>query len=176
MRKVVLVSTLIVLLACGSSADVLSPGGGSSGPPCTLTVSGATAGSYACTTRSASSSDTTGLGYLMMGYGTAGQTVPVIGVTFTFADLPQEGTFTDADADGGTTARITVTAVADAWEANAGTSAPETGTYTLVLTRVTSVKVLAEGEIYAVNGTLDATLPPVPRTSATGNVTLHAAF
>ena len=87
-----------------------------------------------------------------------------------------QGTFTDADADGGTTARITVTAVADAWEANAGTSAPETGTYTLVLTRVTSVKVLAEGEIYAVNGTLDATLPPVPRTSATGNVTLHAAF
>ena len=66
MRKVVLVSTLIVLLACGSSADVLSPGGGSSGPPCTLTVSGATAGSYACTTRSASSSDTTGLGYLMI--------------------------------------------------------------------------------------------------------------
>ncbi len=176
MTKVVAVTTVMVLLACGSSADVLSPGGGSSGSSCTLTVSGAMTGSYACTSRLASSSDITGLGYVMMGYGTAGQTIPVIGVTFTFPEVPYAGTFTDADADGGTSARISVTAGADAWAANDGTSAATTGTYTLVLTRVTLTKVLAEGEVYLFSGTLDATLPPVPRTSATTDVTLHASF
>lgn len=175
MTKVVPASALFLLLACGSSSDVSSPGG-SSGAGCTLTVSGATAGSYGCTSRSASSSDTTGLGYVMMGYGTAGQTIPVIGVSFTFPDVPMAGTFTDADADGGTSARISVTAGGDAWAAIDGTAAPTTGTYTLVLTRATPTTVVAEGVVYAVSGRLDATLPPDPRTSATGNVTLHASF
>jgi len=175
LTKVVPASALFLLLACGSSSDTTSPGG-SSGAGCTLTVSGATTGSYGCTSRSASSSDTTGLGYVMMGYGIVGQTIPVIGVSFTFPDVPMPGTFTDADVDAGTTARISVTAGDDAWAAIDGTPALATGTYTLVLTRATPTKVAAEGVVYAVSGSLDATLPPVPSTAATGNVTLHATF
>jgi hypothetical protein len=139
-------------------------------------VSGATTGSYGCTSWLASASDATGLGYVAMGYGTVGQTNPVIGVSFTFPDAPTLGTFTDADVDAGTTARISVTAGADAWAATAGTPAPATGTYTLVVTRATPTNLTAEGVVYAVGGSLDATLPPVPSTAATGNVTLHATF
>ena len=176
MRTVWLASAVAALLGCGGSTDGGAPGGGAAGPPCKLTVSGATAGSYPCTTRSASWSDTTDLGSVMIGYGATGQTIPVIGVSFTFAGLPYAGTFTDADSDGGVSARIMVTTGAATWAATDGTSAPATGTYTLVLTNLTATKVLPDGEVYAANGMLAATLPPVPRTSAAENVTLHASF
>ena len=176
MKTVWLASAVAALLGCGGSNDGGAPGGGAAGPPCNLTVSGATAGSYACTTHSAYWSDTTDLGGMMIGYGATGQTIPVIGVNFTFEGPPYGGTFTDADADSGVSARIMVTTGAATWAATDGTSAPATGRYTLVLTNVTVTKVLPDGEIYAANGMLDATLPPVPRTSAAENVTLHASF
>lgn len=177
MTKVVPVSALVVLLACGSAVDGSSnPGGDASGPPCTLTVSGATSGSYACTTRFTVWSGTTDIGTVVLGYGTTGQTTPVIGATFTFAGVPHPGTFTDSDVDAGVIARITVTADAGSWRVADGSSPRTAGRYTLVITSVASTKVVADREIYASSGTLDATLPPVPQTSAGENVILHATF
>ena len=173
MRKVFSISALMVLLGCGASVDG-SSGGGASGPPCTLTVSGEASGSYSCTTRFAVWSGTTDIGTVMMRYGTTGETTLVIGATFTFAGVPRAGTFTEAEADAGVGARVTVTAGSRSWRATDG--AETTGRYTLFISRVSSTKSLPDREIYAFSGSLDATLPPVPQTSATEDITLHAAF
>ena len=171
----VLTSLVVALLSCQSSADGSSDPG-SSGPPCALTLSGGTSGSFACTLRSATWSDATDTGTVMVGYGGAGQQTPSIGATFTFPVPPRAGIFTQTDADAGTTGQITVTLGSASWAATADASAPAEGAFTLNLTKVLPTKLLADGEIYAFSGTLDATLPPLPQTSATGDVTLHATF
>jgi len=162
------------LLAC-ASADGSNPGG-SSGPPCTFTLSGGTAGSYGCTIRYAIWSDTDDTGTVMFGYGYTGQTTPVITASFNFPGAPATGTLTETSPDAGVTTRINVTSGSAAWAATEAASAPTTGTYTLTVTNTVLVNSLSDRDIYGITGTLDAMLPPVAQTSATGDVTLHLGF
>jgi hypothetical protein len=172
--KVVLVVAMIGLLACGNAVG--SNPGGSSGPPCTFTLSGGTAGTYGCTIRYAIWSDTDDTGTVMFGYGYTGQTTPVISASFNFPGEPRPGTLTETSPDAGVTTRITVTSGSASWAATEAASTPTTGTYTLTVTNSQIVNSLSDRDVYGITGTLDATLPPVPQTSATGNVTLHLGF
>ena len=174
MAKIVLMAAVIGLLACGSAVNS-NPGGGLSGPPCTFTLSGGTTGSYACTTRLAYWSDNDNTGTVMLGYGYTGQTTPVISASFNFPGMPRVGTLTETNPDAGVTTRITVNSGSASWAATESDSAATVGTYTLTMTNA-SITIVSDRDVYGVSGTLDATLPPVPQTSATGDVTLHAGF
>ena len=174
MTKIVPMVAVFGLLACGSAVNS-NPGGGLSGPPCTFTLSGGTTGSYGCDARRAYWSDNVDTGTVMLGYGVTGQTTPAISASFTFSGPPGTGTLTDSSPDGGVTTRITVNSGSASWAATESASGATVGTYTLTVTNA-SVTAVGDVDIYAVSGTLDATLPPVAQTSATGDVTLHASF
>jgi hypothetical protein len=111
----------------------------------------------------------------MLGYGYTGATNPAISATFTFPGAPGIGTLTESSPDGGVTTRITVNSGSASWAATESTSDVTVGTYTLTVTKA-SVTAVGVQTAYAVSGTLDATLPPVAQTSATGDVTLHTSF
>jgi len=166
-------AVVIGLLACGSAVD--SNPGGVSGPPCTFTLSGGTTGSYGCTTRLAYFTDSNETGTVMLGYGYTGQTNPAISASFNFPGPPATGTLTDASPDGGVTTRILVNSGAASWTATESATGATVGTYTLTVTKA-SITIVNDQDVYGVSGTLDATLPPVAQTSATGDVTLHASF
>jgi hypothetical protein len=165
-------AALLVLLSCGSS-DGSNPGGGLSG--CAFTLSGGTTGSYGCTIRQAYWSDTDNTGTVMLTYGYTGQTNPVISASFNFPGQPRMGTLTETNPDAGVTTRITVNSGSASWAATESASDATVGMYTLTVTNA-SITFVGDRDIYAVSGTLDATLPPVAQTSATGDVTLHAGF
>jgi hypothetical protein len=167
-------AAVIGLLACGSAVNS-NPGGGLSGPPCTITLSGGTTGSYGCTARLAYYSDNNDTGTVMLGYGYTGQTTPAISATVNFPGMPGVRTLSDTSPDAGVTARILVNSGSASWAATESASAATVGTYTLTVTKA-SFTTVGDQDVYAVSGTLDATLPPVAQTSATGDVTLHVGF
>ena len=84
------------------------------------------------------------------------------------------GTYTNSSP--GVTGSITITnAAALTWLASAGSGA-NVGTWTLKITRVTVLTNTANGVAYEVQGTLDATVPEVTSSGATGVVTVSANF
>jgi hypothetical protein len=112
----------------------------------------------------------------MFGYGYTGQTTPVISALFNFPGAPGPGTLTDTSPDAGVSTRISVVSGSASWATVESASAPTTGTYTLTVTGAALTNSLDTRDAYTITGSLDATLPPVAQTSATGNVTLHATF
>ena len=172
MRKIFWASALAALLGCGSSDGSNGTGDGSiSG--CSLTVSGGMSGTYPCTLRAAVWSSLNDVGQVLVGR-TATADAPAISATVSFPGEPIAGTYADDNTD--VTARMTVTSGTASWTMNVGGSTPNSGAYTMVLTRVAATKASGDNQIYAVSGTLDATLPPVAGTSASGDVTLQARF
>jgi hypothetical protein len=171
-EKVFWVSALAVLVGCGSTDGSNTPGDGSIAG-CTLTVSGGTSGSYPCSLRVASWSSLSDMGQIILGRIATADT-PSISATVTFPGEPRAGTYSDSDPDANT--RITVTSGTAYWTMTVGASAPKRGSYTMVLAQVAATKEAGDNQIFAASGTLDATLPAVPGTSATGDVTLHANF
>jgi hypothetical protein len=119
--------------------------------------------------------DTDDTGTVMLGYGYTGQTTPAISASFNFPGAPRTGTLTESNPDAGVTTQITVNSGSASWAATESVSDATVGTYTLTVTNAT-ITIVGDRDIYAVSGTLDATLPPVAQTSATGDVTLHAGF
>jgi hypothetical protein len=170
--KLVWASVLAVLVACGSSDGSAVPDDGSVAG-CSLTLSGGTSGTYPCTLRAAVWSSLSDVGQVLVGR-TAAADAPAISATVSFPGEPIAGTYADDNAD--LTTRMTVTSGSASWTGNFGVSVPDRGSYTMVLTRVTATKASGDNQIYAVSGTLDATLPPVAGTSASGDVRLQARF
>jgi hypothetical protein len=171
-RQIVWASVLAALVGCGSSDGSNGTDEGSIAG-CSLTVSGGTSGTYPCTLRAAVWSSLSDVGQILVGR-TATAGAPAISVTVRFPGEPIAGTYTDDTPDAN--ARMTVTSGSATWTVNIGASTPKSGTYTMVLTRVSATKASGDNQIYAVSGTLDATLPPVPGTSASGDVTLQSRF
>jgi hypothetical protein len=171
-KKVVWVSALAALLGCGGTDGSNNPGNDPV-PGCALTISGPASGTYPCTLRAAVWSDLSDVGQILVGRNATAD-APAISATVTFPGEPGAGTYTDANP--GAKTRMTVMSGTASWTASIGYSATNVGSYTMVLTNVAATKQSGDNQIYAVSGTLDAALAPVSGTSATGNVTLHAAF
>jgi len=171
-RKIFWASALAALVGCGSSDGSNGTGDGSiSG--CSLTLSGGMSGTYPCTLRAAVWSSLSDVGQIIVGR-TPTADAPAISVTVSFPGEPMAGTYTDDIPD--TNTRMTVTSGTATWTLNVGGSKPKSGAYTMVLTSVAATKESGDNQIYAISGTLDATLPAVAGTSASGDVTLHATF
>ena len=84
------------------------------------------------------------------------------------------GTYTNLSP--GVTGTITITNAGRlTWLASAG-SGTSVGTWTLKITQVTILTNTANGVAYEIKGTLDATVPAVIASGATGSVTVSANF
>ena len=172
MPKIVWASVLAALVGCGSS-DGSSPPGDGPISGCSLTLSGGTSGTYPCTLRAAVWSSLSDTAQIIVGR-TAAADAPAISVTVGFQGEPIAGTYADDNPD--VTTRMTVTSGNASWTASVGGSTPRRGSYTMVLASVTATKASGDNQIYAVSGTLDATLSPVAGTSASSDLTLQARF
>ncbi len=176
----------------GSSGGSGGGSGSSSGlpitdasePPCTVTLKGEATGVFPCTA--------------MLEYFTSSnrstftiavadpRPLQLIQVTIQHSGHPMSGTWSDTDtgASGGVTVEG---AEGDAgfptWQSSAGGGAGDgggdgggtPGQYDLQL-MVGVGKPTPTGESFGSTGTLDATLPAVTQTGATGTVTVHVAF
>jgi hypothetical protein len=160
----------------GGGAGGTGGGAGNCEVDATLTAAGALTG-----TRSApavvaaytSTSDATGV-ILSAQFGTPFLAAWIVG----FTGVPRVTTYTDTTA--GVSCGVGVTDAADptrAWGASKATAGtPDQGTCALTLTTAMFVQVLGPQTEYCVHGTLEATLPPQPGSTATDTVTLSASF
>jgi len=173
-----LVVVLPALWACGGSGSPSatgSPGDGSAGGACSITLSGMVTGTYACdqpnVTAGWSSANNTGA--LPINYGMLGQTNPAVVIALGWPGEPHSGSFTSADS--GAMGGVTVSNPGGYWAAvTGGNGTPPQGTYTLNLGSVSAAIASPDGKVYMVHGTLDATLPPLA--TGAGTVSLHASF
>jgi hypothetical protein len=157
----------------GSSSGVFVPDGGP--PPCNLSVSGAVSGAFPCS--------------VSVTYSTAGnrgdvtisvadpRPLQLITLSLQQPGVPMTGNW--ANTDTGASGGITVEGESDAtvvptWACTVGGTAPQ-GTYTMQL-HVGAAMPEMGGEVFGASGTLDAVLPGVTSTGATGTVSLHADF
>ena len=166
MRKLWMVAMLTI--SCGGAS--IQPFGGS----CSVALSGAQSGTYACTSGLGGYDTTSTRGDVAVG--TAGSN-PSSTVLITFQGEPHQGTFRSTDADAQSSLQVVMQGSSSSpqWFAGAG-SGTTTGSYTLSLSSVAFVSQYGTTKAYAVSGTVDATLPAVSGSGATGTVTLHAAF
>jgi hypothetical protein len=103
--------------------------------------------------------------------GSAAAVVISVGINRTGA--MQTGTWTNTTP--GMSGSISVTNGDSTWITTTNTGTNQ-GTFTMTLTKVTLLTTTANGPAYLVDGTLDATVPAVTTTGATGTVTLHIDF
>lgn len=172
MTRIVWASVVAALVGCGSSDGSNPPLDGPIGG-CSLTLSGGTSGTYPCTLRAAVWSSLNDVGQILVGR-TASADGPAISATLSFMGEPIAGTYADDNAD--LTMRMTVAAGDASWTGSAGGSVPKRGSFTMVVTSVTATRASGDNQIYAVSGTLEATLSAVAGTSASGDVALEGRF
>jgi hypothetical protein len=165
-------SVMAALVGCGTSDASDPPADGPIGG-CSLRLSGGTSGTYPCTLRAAVWSSLNDVGQILVGRSASAE-APAITAALSFLGEPLAGTYADDDPD--LTIRMTVTAADASWTANAGGSAPKRGSFTMVVTSATATKATGDNQIYAVSGTLEATLSPVAGTSASGDVAVEGRF
>jgi hypothetical protein len=168
MRLAALAGLALALSGCGGSTNLTS------GQPCSITLSGAVTGTFACNAVSGGYQTSNSQGAVAASVG--GATAITIGIAFP-GDL-HTGTFKDTDA--GVQSALSVqtgTGSNNFWAAAAGTGGAKTGSYTLTITD-TGLRVPGQGGAAypAVHGTLTATLPAVAGSGATGTVSLSATF
>ncbi len=162
-----MLAAVALLTACGGS-DSTGPGGdnGNTNDACTITLSGAQTGSPSC--REFSATWTSDDNLTVFGIDPSDASSPVVGTL----DLSGEPTSKSYDSAGGLTAFLSVTADGDRqWVAGASL-----GSYTLTLTSVRVTSSSASLKLYAVHGTLTATLEPADGSNASGTVTLNVTF
>lgn len=139
---------------------------------CEFVVSGVRTGTYPCDGNGVAIYDTSRkLGSVVIGDAPSD---PRIGVFVSFAGRPTIGTvYSAANSQPGTLVDYIEGADAE-WDARLG-AAGNQGTFTL---RFSSVKLSSPGstQTYDVHGTLDAALPPLAGTTATGTVDVHVNF
>jgi hypothetical protein len=150
--------------ACGSdSTGTNGDNNNNETPTCTVVLSGAQTGSPACTgyaTLAKGENDTE--------WGFDGSATPGISAHVKISGPAATGSYTVNQGSFGT---VTVTNGTSTW----GTDG-NTGTYTLTVTSVSQQSDSQTLTQYLTHGTLTATLPPLPGTTATGNVTMTITF
>ena len=171
----------------GEFDSVTPPPVSPDGPQCLLTMTApvnlGTAGAT-CTTTSAyaTASNTTtitvtaGSGSLReSAIGGASLLVPfTFAFSLTRSGHVAEGTYSNTTS--GVVGSVTITNAGSAtYMASAG-AGNNVGTFTLVITKSTVLTNTANGTAYLIDGTLDATVPAVASSGATGTVTAHQTF
>lgn len=155
------------LVGCGS--DTTSPDNLNSN--CSITLSGAMTGTFACTAAAAWASQNDSAAFVI----TSQTNTPAIIVGIGRRGQWAAGTFTNTttDALGG----VAISTGQSVWvaESAAASGAQAVGSYTLNLTSASSTTV-SQGATYLVHGTFDSAAPAVAGSSATGTVTVHAVF
>ena len=154
-------------LACGGSSTT---GGGT----CTITTSGGQTGTWDCGVFAAAWSSSSNQGAFSAGATDAAH--DLVSVAMGISGQPHAGTFkfSDAGAVGGIS--VTANGNSSSWFAGHNSSTDSQGDYTLTITSLSETVSNSGGKAYRVGGTLDATLPALSGSSATGTVTLHATF
>jgi hypothetical protein len=171
---------LCVVFAVGCGGPGI-PGGGGGGTgsglrPCTITLSGAVTGTFACTDVPAvahtSNQNQTGF---VVAYGTLGQTDPAVAVSFGFSGQPPSGTVssTGTGANGG---GILQKPSAQTWSSDVGTGGNDTGSWSVTFSSVTPMGTAGDTTSYEVHGTLDLTAPAQAGTGSAGTTTVHVEF
>lgn len=162
----------LVAVSCDKNATPLYPGVSRF---CTVALSGAVSGTFNCQSAGVtwSSGDNTGtFSFSVAGSGAS----PGISVTVEWLNEPTP-LRTYANSDSAAQAVLAVTASnGQTWEASVGGSTAAAGSYALVFTSVVNNLREQDGNLYATDGTLDASLPAVASSGATGVVLLSAAF
>jgi hypothetical protein len=168
---------LLFVVACGGSENIPGGGGGGAGDshPCTITLSGAITGAFACTDVPAvartMSQNQTGF---VVAYGTLGQTDPAVAVSFDFSGQPPSGSVAST-ATGATGGVIIQTPSALTWWADVGTG-NDTGSWSVTFSTATPIGTTEGATSYAVHGSLDMTAPAKTDTGSAGTTTIHAEF
>jgi hypothetical protein len=155
-------------------------GGGADAGDCeaesTITVSGALTGTRSAPAPTASQGTANDVSSVNVSaqFGT-----PFLSVwSFTFTGAPGLTVYTEATS--GLSCGASVTDPADlnrSWLASKGVSGtPDQGTCSITFTSVTPTLMLAGQTQYCVHGTVQATMPARPGSTATGTVTLSASF
>ncbi len=163
---------LAVVGALGCNKTETAPSGISSS--CSVTLSGAVSGTYNCQPATTLWSSSDNRGGFSFGV-TASGTRPLISATVLWLNQPTVTSYTNADS--AAEAQITVTTSANqTWQAAVGQGAAATGSYTLTFTSVVQNGANAGGMAYSADGTLNATLPAVTASGASGVVIITATF
>jgi hypothetical protein len=154
----------------GSGGEIMD----SSQPPCTLDLTGALSGSFACVV-SVTYSKLSMRGDVTISVANPGA-LQEVAVSVQQPGVPATGVWanTDPGASGGMTVQGKPAAMVPTWQCSVGGAAPQ-GTYSMNL-RVGIGKVTPSGEEFGATGTLDANLPALAQTGATGTVKMHVAF
>ena len=163
----------LLLAACGGTGLTTIAGQSSS---CTVTLSGALTGTYDCKPATAAWSSSSSQGGFAFNVSQAGS-APAISLAIGWPGEPKTGTYanTDAGAQGAVSVQIPSGASAGHWVAAAGSGSAQ-GSYSLKFTSVSNTLSASNVKAYSTEGTLDATLPAVSGTGATGTITQHATF
>jgi hypothetical protein len=167
-----LIVAVFVVSACGSSAGGSGGAGGTGGGPCTITISGATQATLTCQASSLFDGSHN-RGSVTLSVPNA---APLSSVVIDLARPGEVMTGMWANTDSGAMGGIDVIASnSQAWSASQA-SPNSQGSYTMDLTAANVIGQTTSAKTYLVHGTIDATLPPIAGTGATGNVTFHASF
>jgi hypothetical protein len=167
MRYLATAALAAMALSCGPSANTGDL------PPCNLTLSGAVTSAQQCRSVVATWAQVSNQTAVLMN--PVGTPIPTVTVAIGFTGQLRAGTFTHADA--GAVGQVVVTSGASQWAAFPVSFATPQGTYSLIVTDPGVSTASGNGTIWpAVVGTLDATLPAIAGTSASGSVTLHLVF
>jgi hypothetical protein len=161
----------VAIALSGCSAAVKAANGGG----CTVTLSGAVTQTLACTTGPAGVYTTSNSQGAFLFQVAATASTPDVNVAIGFPGDVHTGTFMDTDT--GANSGLTVKNQANnTWLATVGSGAKQ-GSYTLLITGTGLSVATSSGKGYSgMGGTLDAVLPFVAGSGATGNVNMHVSY
>jgi hypothetical protein len=167
-----MVVPVALLIACGGSTAT-DINGGLTGAA-TITLTGAQTGTFTSNTVAAVWNSGTNEGGFGLSTAASGST-PAITVGISFVGEPKVGHYKSSDAS--TTGGVTVNPSSlTFWLATNTSGGTPQGTYDLNLTGVSTSGTVSTGKTYTVSGTLDAVMPAVSGSTATGTVTMHVTF
>jgi hypothetical protein len=177
-RLWLVVAVCILSSACGGAA---APG--SSSAACSVTLAGAMSGSHPCIGEARVTYDSSGDRSLLRVLGPDDGSPLAFEIAVSFPGLPRAATLDPGSADVEALIRANplsgpAGSEVPVYFALAGSPQPgdDRGSYTLTFTQVTQLSSAGNPRIYAVHGSIVATLPADPDTGASGTVSLRASF
>ena len=168
MRYLATAAVAAMALSCGPSAR--EPG---DLQVCNLTLGGAVSSAQQCRSVVASWAQVSNQTAVLLT--NVGSPIPLVTLTIGFSGPMRAGTFTHADA--GASGFIIVQSGTSQWAALPASASTPQGTYTMSVSDPGISTPSGNGTVWpAPVGTVDATMPALTGTSATGTVTLHLTF
>lgn len=179
---------VVCMVGCGGSSDgsgggdhgdAGGPGAGdmgqSGGGGCTITLSGALSGTLSkCTVNAIWRPSTNQTGVVVLPADTGAFSTVMLSMYRQV--MVSVGTWTEMDQDGFSALTIAKAGTpGPTWTETAGGTGAQ-GSFKLNLSAVRTLTTTSDGTVYDVHGTLDAVLPPLAGTGASGDAKLHATF